>query len=109
MSDIRRFIRKTRRTKSGCWRWRGAVSTWTREPWDGGYAAFWVGGRVVRGHRWIYEAMIGPISAGMKLLHSCDERRCVNPLHVTQGTQKQNVREMIERGRASRQRRGRCL
>lgn len=36
--------------------------------------------------------------------HKCDNRICVNPLHLIEGTQKDNVRDCINRGR----RRGRA-
>ena len=36
---------------------------------------------------------------GRPVLHQCDNNRCCNPLHLVVGTQRQNVREMIQRGR----------
>ena len=31
--------------------------------------------------------------------HTCDEPACVNPKHLIKGTQKENVRDAIERNR----------
>lgn len=87
---------------TGCWHWTGALRRWSKEPWDGGYGAFWDGSKVVRAHVWLYKQLIGAIPAGQVLLHSCDNRKCVNVFdHIKPGTQKQNVEDMIAKGRAS--------
>lgn len=38
--------------------------------------------------------------AGAIALHSCDNPSCVNPRHLSWGTQKQNMAQAISRGRA---------
>ena len=87
---------------TGCWHWTGAIRRWSREPWDGGYGAFWDGEKVVRAHVWLYRQLHGEVPAGQLLLHDCDNRRCVNVVdHIYPGTQKQNVEDMIAKGRAS--------
>jgi hypothetical protein len=85
---------------TGCWYWTGAISRWKREPWDGGYGAFWDGDKVVRAHVWLYRRIVGEIPAGQVLLHGCDNRRCVNVLkHIRPGTQLENVKDMVAKGR----------
>lgn len=85
---------------TGCWHWTGALRTWSKEPWDGGYGAFWSGTKVVRAHVWLYRQLVGEIQAGQVLLHGCDNRKCVNVLyHIHPGTQTENVQDMIEKGR----------
>lgn len=91
---------------TGCWYWTGAIRRWSREPWDGGYGAFWDGERVVRAHVWFYRQLVGEIPAGKVLLHECDNRRCVNVVrHIRPGTQRQNVADMLAKGRSIHQRR----
>ena len=70
---------------TGCWLWTGALVN--------GYAQFRVGqDRVVPGHRWLYEQMIGPIPEGLVLDHfACDTPACVNPAHVRPVTHIENV------------------
>lgn len=36
------------------------------------------------------------------VLHSCDIRNCINPDHLSMGTQKQNIRDAVKRGRMSK-------
>lgn len=86
---------------TGCWHWTGALRRWSKEPWDGGYAAFWDGERVVRGHVWIYQQLVGEVPPGKVLLHSCDNRKCVNVIdHIKPGTQLENIEDMVRKGRA---------
>lgn len=50
-------------------------------------------------HRVIYENEIGPILKGQVVRHSCDNPACCNPKHLCVGTQKDNIRDAISRGR----------
>ena len=51
-------------------------------------------------HRVAWMLAHGPIPRGMNVLHRCDVPRCVNPDHLFLGTQHDNVRDMIAKGRA---------
>jgi hypothetical protein len=92
-----------RRGKDDCWYWRGAKS-------GNGYGYFTIEGRAVRAHRVAYELAKGPLDPGMDALHECDHPLCMNPAHLTQGTQAKNIRDMYARGRRRRVRRNpHCL
>lgn len=84
----------------GCWIWTGA---WNQA----GYGR--VGPRRYPGlprkesplaHRMFYEHHIGPIPAGMLVMHKCDTPLCVNPAHLTIGTNADNAADKIAKGRA---------
>lgn len=52
-------------------------------------------------HRIICERRHGP-HPDLVAMHSCDNIRCINPDHLSFGTQKQNLQGMTDRGRRAR-------
>lgn len=77
---------------SGCWLWEKAVL-------PDGYGQCSVAGHPTRTHRLAYTAFVGPIPAGLSVLHKCDVPACINPSHLFVGTQQDN---MIDAGRKGR-------
>ena len=88
-----RFFAKVEKTRK-CWNWQGAT-------FRNGYGSFNANNKKVRAHRYSYETIVGPIPEGKMLLHSCDNRRCVNPQHLRPGTAKENAQDAISRNRAA--------
>lgn len=76
--------------EESCW-------PWTRGCFDSGYGDF--GGE--RAHRVAYTYAYGPISKGRHVLHGCDNPPCCNPRHLRAGTQVENARDCVERGRST--------
>lgn len=79
---------------SGCFEWQGGLFTKT------GYGQFALTpSKPITAHRMSWELVHGAVPAGLQLLHRCDNRRCVKPEHLFLGTQADNVRDMVEKGR----------
>jgi hypothetical protein len=75
-----------------CWIWTGTI--------DDGYGMIRANGRSQPAHRVGYELQQGPIPTGLRVLHRCDNPPCVRGNHLRTGTQKENVQDMYNKGRA---------
>lgn len=91
-SDIDRFMAKVRVAGAGeCWNWKGSTQN--------GYGAFYVSGKQCRAHRVSYVIQHGSIPATGVIMHSCDNRLCVNPRHLSHGSQSENIKDATRKGR----------
>jgi hypothetical protein len=87
-----RYVNKT----DGCWLWTGGSRS------KKGYGQIGGGGKGAKhilAHRLSYEIHKGQIPEGMVVMHSCDNPSCVNPDHLSVGTQSQNILEAFAKGR----------
>jgi hypothetical protein len=51
-------------------------------------------------HRLILAAQLGrPLRRGYCACHSCDNPRCINPAHLWEGTQEENIADCVSKGR----------
>jgi HNH endonuclease len=81
------------RPNGECWDWKGCVNS-------AGYGAVSRGGKAYGTHRLSWELANGrPVPDGMDVMHSCDRRICGNPAHLSPGTRKANMRDMVAKGR----------
>ena len=85
-----------------CWEWKGALS-------KSGYGQTRINGAQIRAHRYAYAAFNGPIPEGLFVMHSCDNRKCVNPAHLSTGTHTDNMRDCAAKGRTKEQKKTHCV
>lgn len=78
--------------ESGCHEWTGRLQ-------PNGYGQIHSGGKTVYAHRAAWELANGSLPDGAFILHSCDNRRCVNPEHLRLGTFQENMDDMTARKR----------
>src|SRR3990167_2785032 len=75
-----------------CWNWRAATN-------NKNYGKIFYRGRLWLAHHIAYMFANGKIPRGKILMHRCDNPRCVNPNHLVVGTHRDNVIDMINKGR----------
>lgn len=94
MTETERFWgRVDKGCLDGCWLWMGPKN-------KKGYGHIGINGKTVSAHRFSYSINVGAIPDGLHVLHTCDNRPCVNPKHLWVGTNLENVLDCIKKGRA---------
>lgn len=78
-----------------CWIFTGCKDKW-------GYGQHGIKARRIQAHRYSYALANGPIPAGKLIMHSCDNPPCVNPAHLSLGTDAENLADAVAKGRATR-------
>jgi len=96
-TDIKNFWKKVKKTP-GCWLWTASLVS------KNGYGKFHfkLTGKTYRNisaHRASYTINTGPIPDKLFVLHRCDVKHCVRPDHLFLGTQQDNVRDCVSKGR----------
>ena len=106
--DVRlpsRFWRKVEiDPATNCWEWTASRSGQT------GYGWYRLSGRSVNAHRVMCAEAHGPAPEGPRsfAMHSCDNRGCVNPDHLSWGSAADNAQDMARKGRGAKPRVTHC-
>jgi hypothetical protein len=96
-----KFWNKVKKSEDpdGCWLWQGSVN-------PGGYGLIYAydpetgkNGKPILAHRYSFWLHNGYITEGYVVMHSCDVRRCVREIHISEGTTADNNRDKEEKGR----------
>lgn len=86
--DKVRFFSKINIAKSGCWEFK----SWKHKK---GYGYFAFNKNEMYAHRVSYIIFYNTlIPKGKVILHKCDNTGCVNPDHLSMGTQSDNMKDM---------------
>ena len=75
-----------------CWEWQGTLFT-------SGYGHFCCHYKSYRAHRVSYYLYNGKIAKDKFICHKCDNVRCVNPMHLFEGSPIENVTDMKKKKR----------
>lgn len=99
-TDIQRFWKKVNKDGSipahmphlgKCWEWTASTKPF-------GYGQFNLKTKTLNAHKISWELINGDTN-GLHVLHKCDNPRCVNPLHLFLGTDADNKKDMVSKGR----------
>ncbi len=89
--DTRKFWSKVDRS-GDCWERTASCNSH-------GKGKITIGKKTVAAHRIAYELENGPVPSAVVIRHRCENPKCVRPSHLVTGTQRDNMQDMIRRGR----------
>lgn len=82
--------------ENGCW-----ICT-SHSKNEKGYPIHKQNGKNTRVNHTMYESHIGEVPKGIFICHRCDNPGCINPEHLFLGTNMDNVRDKVNKGRQSK-------
>jgi hypothetical protein len=93
---VERFNLQHKKMEGGCWEWTSTIDS-------DGYGIFGAtlhDVRYKRAHRFSWALHNDkPVPTYMHVCHTCDNPRCVNPAHLWLGTNEDNMKDKMRKGR----------
>lgn len=91
--EERFWAKVDQQNRDKCWKFKGCLN-------KDGYGKFSIGYVEVKAHQLAWMSYNEQdIPKGKCILHHCDNRACCNPAHLYCGTQADNTKDMMNRGR----------
>ncbi len=88
-----KYVARTHDDDDLCWPWTAGTT-------EQGYGAFWVDGKTVPAHRFIFQMTHPtPLRTTEFVCHRCDNPPCVRRSHLFLGTSTDNIHDAINKGR----------
>ena len=78
-----------------CWEWKARRN-------HKGYGVFKNKGKSEQAHRIAWKLTHGEIPVGTFILHTCDNPPCNNPSHLWNGTNDDNMKDMVKKNRQAK-------
>ena len=89
-----RLRTKTKQMPSGCLEWTGSKI-------KAGYGVIRIGhAHLEYCHRLVWKLIAGGIPSDLHVLHHCDNPPCLRPDHLFLGTNTDNIRDRVRKGRS---------
>ena len=100
---LERIMGRRHFAESGCHEYTGYIHPL-------GYGELIFKGKMWKVHRLVWVALNGPILGWPRevVMHSCDNRKCINPDHLSLSTQQDNIRDCVAKGRQASRRKTHC-
>lgn len=92
--NLTKIFQDSKLSESGCLEWQKTITD--------GYAVKRIDNKLQRIHRIVATYLIPNPDNLEMVLHSCDNRACINPRHLRWGTQKDNMRDLSLRKRGGK-------
>ena len=90
------ILSNTITTESGCMEWQGYCFQKTE------YGQIYLNKRTRSTHTAVWELTKGIVPKGLCVLHTCDNRKCININHLFLGTHQDNADDMTSKNRQAR-------
>ena len=80
------------KSETECWNWKGHSQRYGRLIYQR---------EEIKAHRLAYRLTYGKFDDSLCILHPCDNPLCCNPKHLFIGTQDDNMKDMVAKGRSN--------